>query len=300
MLYNFKKKDKQLLFIILVVLLFCGLLIFTPLSFENIAKALTLGNYNRTASDNIIDVDDWNHLDNDFLLTDGANSMQGDLNMNNNRITNVTTTNNPNDAANVEYVTDAIAAAEVAGGGDIFVNWGNDDCPGGTDKLYGGIAFSAPYNTTSGGSNPVCMQSGDAGPAHINANADKIYPVVTGGIETLPDSSVDSGSTITSESIIKCALCHNPAGTCYEHYGGHDCGGSFSHVYRGYVLGSYATNGTDSHYNSTQRACVNRDFDSSISAGVNMGAMWYGARIEENFGLGYTTDAFIKCSICCN
>lgn len=297
MRYNFKKKDKQLLFIALVILLFCGLLVFTPLSFENIAKAVTLGNYNRGVGDEIINLDDWNNLDNDFLLTDGGNSMQGDLDMGGNRITNVSTTADPNDAANIGYVVDAIATAGTSGGGDVFVNWGRGDCPGGSDILYSGYAFSARYDSISGGNNPVCMQAGSPGEAFTGIYADEMYPLITGQTDSLPPA-------YSEDKIIQCALCHKPQGVCFEYVGRQDCGSSgFNAIYKGYLLGSDANNDLINglHYNSTERLCVNDSFDANVSAGGNLGALWYGVVIEDNFSLNnYTEDAYIMCSVCCN
>ncbi len=292
------KKTGLGLFILLIIFI-SFLFVFTPMSLKKIAQAVT-GSYNRAPADSTVTVDDWNLLDEDFLLRDGANSMQGDLNMNGNKIINLGDGVNLTDAANIKNVDDAIAGAGVAGGKDMFTNWGSEDCPDGSTLLYGGVAFSSSYDSFSGGSNPICIQSGDAGGVMTPAFADKLYPLVTGADANLPTSDSDPQSTIAGGKIVKCALCHKATNACYEHYGSHNCATGFDPIYSGYVLGSYGTNGGDNHYNSTQRACVNRLFDDSQPANGNMGAMWYGSKIQSNFGLAYTESAFIKCSICCN
>jgi hypothetical protein len=205
----------------------------------------------------------------------------------------------------VKYVKDAVAEVGLSKSGGIYVNWGDDNCPADATLLYSGYGFSAPYDKDAGGSNPICIQGGDAGPGNISVTADKMLPLITGVDNTLPTNSIDSSSKITGDRIVKCALCFNTAGICYTHYGSHNCGSGFNNTtrgYRGYVLGSFTTTAGENFLNPTNRACVNSfDFDAgqqSIPAG-SMGAMWYGSEIQSNFGLGYTTNTFIKCSVCC-
>ena len=298
--YNAKRINRsklQLTAAIIVLIIISGFFIFSSFSLRQVALALT-GNYSKT-SGNSLDYTDWNNLSNDFLDKSG-DTMTGQLNMNSNKIVNLADPTSNTEAANKQYVDSAASTA--GGGGAIFVNWGNTDCPGAT-KLYDGYGFSARYDNTSGGSNPVCIQAGDAGGSHTNMYADMLYPLVTGSNASLPTNAVDSISSIEGDRIIKCAVCYKDGSTCFEGYGRHDCNmgvGDFFSVYEGYVLGSFADNGSNGHYNSTERACVNRNFDSGAAAGGNMGAMWYGAKIENNLGLGYTIDAFIKCAVCCN
>ena len=108
----------------------------------------------------------------------------------------------------------------------------------------------------------------------------------------------------SEDKIIQCALCHKPQGVCFEYVGRQDCGSSgFNAIYKGYLLGSDANNDLINglHYNSTERLCVNDSFDANVSAGGNLGALWYGVVIEDNFSLNnYTEDAYIMCSVCCN
>ena len=297
---KFLKNRKFDLLLIFSLLIFCSVFIFSPFSFEKLVKAFD-GDYARDISGNeIIDLDDWNYLDDDFLFRDGSNNMDGDLNMDEHRIVNLETpaSTDLNHGATVEYVEDAISAA-AAGGGDTFVNWGDNICPAGTNLLYSGLAFSAKYNSISGGSNPVCIQDDDPGEAYGSSYGDKMYPLTTGTSDSLPSDGTYSGTTI-----IQCAMCHKPASTCFEYFGRDDCGSSgFSITYNGYVLGSHAENdlvNPSAHHNPTQRACVNKIFDSSISAGANLGAIWYGSKIDDDFELGFVEDSFIKCAICCN
>ncbi|MFH0892303.1 MAG: hypothetical protein V1867_05990 [Candidatus Falkowbacteria bacterium] len=305
---NLKKlqlKLKAAAFMLLAVVI-GGFLVLSLFYREKAALALQ-GNYDKDAStQNQLTLTEWNYLDEDFLKKEGDTwAGPGALNMGDHAITGLNTNlSGPaaTDAANVAYVNQAIAAGPTSGGGEIYTVWGNNTCGGGSTLLYGGIALSAPYNTPGGGSNPVCMEGGDPGAGFTAIYADKMYPVVTGADANLPTSSIDPGSTIAGDRIIRCAVCHYPAGTCYTNYGSWDCNGGnggFSPVYDGYVLGSYSTS-AGTYVNSTKRACVNRVF-SGAAAGGNMGAMWFGTRIDNNYGLAsYTTGAFVKCSVCCN
>ena len=294
---NFIKKNKLNALLILSLFIFSLLLIFSPFSFEKLARAFS-GNYDRT-TDNSIDLQDWNWLDDDFLFRDGNNTMDGDLDMAGHRVTNLDTPapTDLNHGATVKYVEDAISVA-TAGGGDTFVNWGDNTCPAGTDLLYSGSAFSAKYDSFSGGDNPVCIQSGNSGGAFSGTYGDNMYPLATG------NNSNDLPPGFAVDSVIQCALCHKPAGTCFEYMGRSDCGTSgFNPLYSGYILGSHsnADSSDGLHHNSTQRLCVNDNFNSSIGSGGNLGALWYGTIIENNFSLDvYTENSFIKCSVCCN
>lgn len=304
---NLKKTRLRLVtaIFILIILIVSGFFIFSPISLENVVLAVS-GNYNRGVGDETLLLDHWNYLDEDFLLRDGSNQMAGNLDMGNNLIINAINTDpaDSGEAANVQYVDDAVAAAAISGGGDTYIVWGDDMDLGdgtcgapGTIKLYDGVAFSAPYDTNAGGSNPICIQAGSFGSSYNELYADNLYPLVTGGSTYVPPG-------VTGNRIVKCAVCHRPTATCYEAYGSSDCNGGnagFSLMYNGYIMGSYTAPGTDNHYNSTQRACVTDAFDAGISAGGNMGAMWYASKVMSTFGgVPYTTNAFIRCSICCN
>jgi len=305
-----KLKFGAALFVLFTVMI-GGAFVLSFFYFRESALALTpTWKYNRdpaTVPQNDLTIANWNELDQDFLLKEGDTwTGPGALNMGNHAITGLNTnliSPNPTDAANVAYVNQEVAAGPSSGGGEIYTVWGNNACAGGSTLIYGGIAFSAPYDTPAGGSNPVCVEGGDPGAAFTGIYADEMYPVVTGGNSNLPTSAVDPASSITGDRIVRCAVCHYPTGTCYTNYGSWDCNGGaggFSPVYDGYVLGSYSISGTDPHRNSTQRYCVNRTFNGAAAGGA-MGAMWYGTRIDNNYGLtSYTTGAFIKCAVCCN
>lgn len=293
----------------LALALMSGAFVFSFFNFQPTALALTPAwKYNRdpaTVPQNDLTIANWNELDQDFLLKEGDTwTGPGALNMGNHAITGLNTNltaPSPTDAANVAYVLQEVAAGPASGGGEMYTVWGNNACAGGSTLLYGGIAFSARYDSYSGGSNPVCVEAGDPGAANTGLYADGMYPVVTGGSANLPTNTIDPGSTIVGDRIVRCAACHYPTGTCYVNYGSWDCNGgagSFSPVYDGYALGSYS--GPEPYRNSTQRYCVNRNFN-GVAAGGNTGAMWFGTRIENNYGLtSYTTSSFIKCSVCCN
>jgi hypothetical protein len=280
---------------VIVFIVLGGIFLLTPISFEQFALALS-GNYNRNPAipaDIPLTLTDWNYLDDDFLFKDGSNSMTGDLQMGGNRIYNVSTDPAQNlDAANVGFVNTEIAAATAGTGGDVYTVWGNSTCP---NPIYSGVAFSAPYNFNSGGSNPICVQQPGGGGLFFSGDAaDKLYPVVT----SVNPANLPPG--ITADSFVRCAVCHSPQSTCYTAFGTTDCNGNsqgFNTVYSGYSLGSSAS--LPASANSTQRYCVNSTF-SSASASNQLGAVWHGTVINNNFGLGFAEDQFITCSVCCN
>lgn len=304
--YNAKKINRLKLqiaatiFLLLLIISSC-FFVFSPVSLRQLAFALQ-GNYDRVSpAGDQLNMTDWNYLDEDFVWREG-DTMTGSLNMGGNSITNLA---HPpvgnNDASTKQYVDTEIAnaiAGMTGGGGDIFINWGRDDCPAAFTELYDGIGYSARYDSYAGGSNPICMRSGDAGAAFPGIYADKLYPLVTGIAATLP-----SDGSFSDQKIIKCAVCYQAGRTCFEKWGSHNCDATgFSATYSGYMLGSLSDDPsdafTDTHHNSTERGCVNRNFDNSITA-PGWGSIWYGSRVEDDYGQGYPT-AFIKCAVCCN
>ncbi len=272
---------------LLLAIIISGFFIFSSFSLRQVALALT-GNYSKSPSDSL-DSTDWNNLPNDFLDKSG-DTMTGQLNMSSNKIVNLADPTSNTEAANKQYV-DSVAST-AGGAGAIFVNWGNTDCPGAA-KLYDGYGFGTRYNNISGGSNSICIQAGDAGSYFNTAQEDRLYPLVTGETQHLP-------TEIARKSFVKCAVCYKNNSTCLESYGSWTCNSlaGFSSVYNGYALGDIS-NFLNRH--STERRCVNRNFDDELSP--TWGAMWYGSRIQENFGLSeYDSDIekFVKCAICCN
>lgn len=282
---NFKSKLSASLF--LLFCLFISSLFFSG-GFYNFAQALT-GDYAKTLPATL-DLSEWNNLDDDFVAKSG-DTMTGILDMGGNRITNLAMPTLDDDAANKSYVDTQIAAITGSGAAGVFVNWGREDCPTGSDYLYSGIGFSASYESVGGSSNLVCLDdSGVSGGAYTETNADMLFPVVTG-------SSMPSG--ITSDRVIKCAVCRK-IGTCYENYGGGGCNtaSGFSEMYAGYVLGGNSNSA--SYKNSLERACVNSNFDAGVTPSFSGGAFLFGTRIDNSFGLGYSVDTFLRCSLCCN
>lgn len=275
-----------------LLFLFCFIVfsVFFSGGFSNFAQALT-GNYSKTLPATL-DLSEWNNLDDDFVAKSG-DTMTGILDMGGNRITNLGAPLVDTDAASRAYVNAQIAAIAGSGAGGVYINWGREDCPSGSDLLYSGVGFGADSDDIGGSDNQICMDSlGTAGAAYTDINADKMYPLVTGIDTNLP-------SGITSARIVKCALCRR-AGTCYESYGDWGCntGAGFSSAYDGYVLGSLTTMSLVG--NSGKRLCVNSNFDDEYTKSPVDGPVLLGSRVESNFGLGYTTGAFIRCSICCN
>lgn len=85
-----------------------SLFAFAPVSFKNIALALNPADYNKATGDSL-GVADWNRLDDDFVAKTG-DAMQGNLNMNNNQITNLANPVNPSDAVNLSTLDSSISA----------------------------------------------------------------------------------------------------------------------------------------------------------------------------------------------
>ncbi len=83
---KFLKWQLSAAFTLLAIILATGIFIFTPLSWQQVARALT-GNYSKNTGDQLT-VNDWNNLDDDFLDKSG-DTMSGDLNMDSHNISNV-------------------------------------------------------------------------------------------------------------------------------------------------------------------------------------------------------------------
>lgn len=278
---------------LLFVLIVCGLFMLSGFSINRIV--LALGNYSKGATDELT-FNDWNNLDDDFVDASG-DTMSGDLNMNSNKITNIPDIPfDAKDAVNQNYVDTAVATAG-GSGGDVFINWGQQVCPGTTELLYRGYAFGN-LHIHSGGAEAVCLQQpGDAGaePGGIGPGAnlgDLLYPLGTGEDFRMPPGIPDLKE-------IMCAVCFNPKGACYERWYGETCPGSsgFIPVYTGYGMGGYASHGP------SQRHCVdNINFDGSVDnlSYGDLGDIWYGTVLYENADIGlYTKDSYVKCSMCC-
>jgi len=270
--------------------------------FNQYVFAVVNGEYNRNIppggpdSPNIV-MQDWNYLDDDFLLRDGTN-VNSDLDMldddgtSRHKIINLDTNSGVlSDLVNVNYVNSNISSAQ---GGDTYINWGRSNCSGSDDLMYSGYAFATGYSNVSGSSNPVCVDSSDWGSFFNSSKKDKLVPLTTG------DNSL-SPVSIPGRSFIKCAVCYRKNSTCFENYGSHDCG-SFNQIYGGYVMSMVS----DMSRNATERGCLNENFESD-SPIMLWGAIWYGSRLQENFGENDYSDCvndgncnFLKCSICCN
>lgn len=110
-------KIKPIANYLFLILLGCSFIVFFPSSLQQVAHAL-VGNYSTKATGDSITAQEWNDLDTDFLATDGTNSMQGNINMNGNRITNL---------------PDPAAAGEAASRGWVLNQVGNSDVIADTD-----------------------------------------------------------------------------------------------------------------------------------------------------------------------
>lgn len=274
--------------VLLTLLSLTAVLILSGLAAVRFALALS-SNYSKAVGQQLT-VAEWNNLPNDFVARTGgaASAIQGALDMANNQINNLAAPTGNADAVNKQYVDTAVSG--VGGGGDTFINWGQGACPSGTSILYSGYVFNNLYSQIGGGSEPVCVQSGDAGPA-ITENDDGLYPLGTGVASQLPPG-------IPAQKEVRCAVCYRDGGTCYERFGGTTCpgGSGFTPIYTGYSLGGH--NSLNSQIN---RHCVdNLNFDGSVNNST-WGAVWYGTNIQSNTDVGlYTPNTFLKCAVCCN
>lgn len=249
-----------------------------------------LGDYNRSEAS--LSVDDWNYLDSDFVLKEG-DTMGGNINMNNIGLTGLST--NSSDPSSL--VNTAFVGATVSGGtgGATYINWGRPDCAAGDNRLYSGFSFGGTYGVIPGSDNEICIQlPADAEFNHSGAMADRIYPSMSGGLPYFPIAAYSP-----TRSFIRCAVCYRANSACYINYGSHNCdSGTFTHkAYDGYVAADIS--GTSRI--SRERNCLNQNFDNSAGTASNWGSVWYGTRIEDNFGqAGYDNLTFFRCAVCCN
>lgn len=79
--------------------------------FNKVANALNVSDYNKPTTGGQLTVDDWNRLDEDFLARNGGNSMAVNLDMGNNRITNLAAPQNDNEAVTRGAMNTAISNA---------------------------------------------------------------------------------------------------------------------------------------------------------------------------------------------
>lgn len=98
------------------ILIVAAGLVFSPVSWDKIAQAVT-GDYSKSTGDSL-DVTDWNNLPSDFLDKTANDTKEGDLtmnsgniNMNGNAISNLTDPVNPTDAVNQQTMDNAINSA---------------------------------------------------------------------------------------------------------------------------------------------------------------------------------------------
>ena len=291
-----KMKSNKKIFILALTLIFVCFLVGVN-NYEQLALAINPVDYNKSDGSDLTR-DNWNMLDEDFVKREG-DTISGDLSLGSNQITNVDTNFLDNNSiASVNFVNNVISGA-VSSGAGTFINWGREDCPTDTVRLYYGYGYNTHYQYRSGGSNSLCIRGGDAGSFFNNASSDSLYPLLTAGSLQIPDSADDPQSTMQQNSTVRCAVCLKRNSICIERIGSWNCNGvaGFSPVYSGYVLGM--TENFNQHY--TERLCVNRSFQASTIATV--GSVLYGTRIQSEGNIaGYTANLnrFLKCSVCCN
>lgn len=263
---------------------FISLFVFAPVSFKNLALALT-GDYSKDGTtNNQLDYNDWNNLVDDFLDKESTagDSMAGPLTLPGDPTS-------PNHAATKSYV-DGLAS-----GGDMFTNWGRSDCPAGTQEMYDGFAFGKRWSEPKGSGQILCVAPGMAGPPNSSAIRDKVWPVGTGVAEYTPPS-------IDTSSEIPCAVCYASESTCYKAIGTNSCNTAqgFNVQYTGYIMGGVTGLDNPSNENNNNRECVNENFDGSTPNGT-FDSVYAGTVIVGNADLpSYTTDSYIRCALCCN
>jgi len=269
-------------FVVLLVIVVVGVFMLSGLSVNQIVLAIT-GSYNKQTNDQLTSAD-WNNLPVDFVASDDIGSLVDA------RISSALSVG----GSITTQINTAVAAADSGGG--TFVHWGNQTCPNGTELLYRGFGFGPYYNDSHEGSGAkaVCLQlPGDAGatPGVIVDGGDLIYPIGTGsGTFSFPPG-------IPERKEIKCAVCFNPRGVCYERWYGDDCPGSsdFVPVYTGYGMGGWY----NAHGDSDRHCVDNVNFDDSVE-NSSWGQIWYVTGVWDNADLGlYTVNSGLKCSICC-
>lgn len=261
--------------VLLVAILIGGFFVFSPVSLRQTALALS-GDYDRFSSgDNAIDQADWDLLDEDFVALDNGTA--------NNLTVNDITLN-------------GTCTGTGCGGGDIFTNWGRGDCPGGTTLLYSGYAFGKKWDEPKGSGEILCIASpSTAGPPSGSAVRDKLWPIGTGAAAYTPPG-------IPTYSEMRCAVCYNPGGVCYEAIGVNTCNvaASFNVAYVGYMMGGVTGLDNPLNENNNSRSCVNGNFDGSVPNST-LASVYAGTEIIDNSDVpSYTIDSFINCAICCN
>ena len=102
MIKNSNKNHFLVLSLIIFFSFSVSILIFSPVSFVNIAKALNPSDYNKLTGASL-GVADWNRLDADFVIKSG-DTMQGAIDMANNQITNIPAPTTNDQAVNKGYV----------------------------------------------------------------------------------------------------------------------------------------------------------------------------------------------------
>ena len=255
-------------------------------------------NYGKMNNDSL-SIANWNELAEDFLAKSGGadGQMSGVLNVSTRVLSGVGDSSDPGDAVSKGNIDGIVAASS---GGSVFVNWGRNDCPAGTDELYEGFGFGSGYNDYGGGGKNICIESGPAGPSFIGSSAGLLYPLAT---NPFPAFYSPSPEINYANAFIRCSVCYNSGSSCYTKFGGDSCSASYGVMYSGYSFGSLTSN-MYSHRSSKERVCMNGNFDSTsvpATTPANTPAFLYGAKVANNLGLStFTTNKFVKCVICCN
>lgn len=278
--------NKKTIFIITIV--FLAVAMATDAVF-----AIVNGNYNRTMAQPDITRQDWNWLDEDYVLRAGT-TFDGNLNLNTNHIFGLNTNALEMDSmANVGYVSSSVSSAS---GGSAYTNWGKATCESTDNLLYAGFVYTTNFGSTAGSGNQICINLPNDGDIFFNnAVADKLYPLKIGNAGIPNDASISTGSDITNRHLIPCASCFRQNSGCYISVDTDSCASGFSDIYKGFLMGSR----TDVS-NSGDRFCINKDFDYG-ELRASTGSSLHGDRVENNFDLNaYSENSFIKCALCCN
>lgn len=132
----------------LLFLIFAGILFnFYPF-IKNEVLAWIAADYTKGINDTLT-FTMWNNLKNDFLRTDGGNSMSANLNVNNNKVVNLATPTANGDAVNKSYADALNTNAQTICANDLFLD-GDGSCVSATDLVAAGGGSGSGLGTCRG------------------------------------------------------------------------------------------------------------------------------------------------------
>lgn len=172
-----------------------------------------------------------------------------------------------------------------------LTKFGTPNCPANGTKLYDGFTMSNYYQSSGGGTQPMCLKPGDPGPTGPGSSySDLLYVAGTGDGGRMPPG-------IPASKVIKCAVCEIPSPICFPMWGTSICPTGYSASWTGYSMGAYYA-----HAHNFEQQCVDpSSFDSTVAFSGGA-AIWYGTvvySIADIAGVGFTSNTYVKCAMCC-